>query len=197
VRTAGNPTGRSHVTPHEVGPKGSNVDTTILRAMALLVLPLLLLAACGEEERPAAPGIDEGPAAEAPPEDPSEAVVEAEADEGTVAAELTVGPERISPGEQTTANVVNHGEVPIGYGRPIGVERWDGEAWVHWPPADEAAWTMELLLLGPGETGVDEAFPFTDERPEPGWYRLTKDVHAESTGDPPQLTIRARVLVEG
>lgn len=167
------------------------------RVVALLALPILLLAACGPDEQPGAPGIDDGPAAEEPPADDTDGVVEQGTDEGSAAAELVVEPASIPPDGEASVTVVNHGDVTLGYGRPISVERWDGDQWVRWEPADEVAWTMELLMLEAGQTGVEQTFPFAEEAPDPGWYRLTKQIVPETTGeDPGEIIVTARVLVE-
>jgi hypothetical protein len=173
------PSATLEVTVHRTG--------TLLAAAAVL----LALAACGEPTppRPDAPG-------EAPPEDPAAGVVEQDTDAGRAAAELTAEPDTVAPGEPVDLVLVNHGEVELGYGRPVTVERWDGEAWAETDESREAAWTMELLLLAPGQAGEAQTWPFSDT-PEEGWYRLTKTARAEGAGDDVELGVRALVQVTG
>jgi hypothetical protein len=121
-----------------------------------------------------------------------------EAADGVAAAELTAEPTTVAPGEPVELTVVNHGEVDLGYGRPITVERWDGEAWVETDESREAMWTMELLMLPAGQTGEAQTWPFAEDRtPEEGWYRFTKSVRAEAADGDTELTVRARVRVDG
>lgn len=177
---------------------------------AALAGPLLVLAllagACGDPDGDATSPSDPSPAATSSPGEPSpggepspateEGEVEASTEEGRAVAELVAEQGRISPDETTAVVVVNRGEVTLGYGRPIEVERWDGEAWVSWPPADDVFWTMELLVVEPGQRGEAQPFPFTEQQPEPGRYRLTKEVTPQvEDRDPPQLTVRVVVEV--
>ncbi len=166
----------------------------IRTAHALVFALLVVLAACAEPSPPAIDAPDDGP-----PADASEDVVEEETDAGTVAAELTADPTTVDPGEPVEIVVVNHGEVQLGYGRPITVERWDGAEWVETDGSRESVWTMELLMLPPGRTGVVQTWPFSeDDAPAAGWYRFTKSVHAESGEErSAELVIRARVRVDG
>ena len=130
-----------------------------------------------------------------PPPDASEGVVEA--DDEPIAAELRAEPEEIAPSGRIEVRVVNHGERTLNFGRPVRVERWDGEAWRETEESLNAAWTMELLILAPGETGVAQPWPFLAvQNAEPGWYRFTKEVYAEtSSGNATRMVIRARVEV--
>jgi hypothetical protein len=166
-----------------------------MRRMSVLFLIVAAagLAACGAR----APGIDEG--SPPPPADESEGLVEVDTDEGLAAAELTAQPDEVEPGEAVSVRVENRGELTVSFGRPIVVERWDGQDWTETDESREAAWTMELLLLDPGQPGVEQIWPFLDDHtPEPGWYRFTKRLHAETAeGDPAELVIRARVRVAG
>lgn len=133
----------------------------------------------------------------APPDpDTSEGVVEA--DDGPIAAELTAEPKEIDPSGTVAIRVANRGERPINYGRPIRVERWDGETWRETEESLNAAWTMELLIVQPGEMGVAQPWPFLrDHEAETGWYRFTKELYAEtSSGDATRLVVRARVQVK-
>jgi hypothetical protein len=172
------------------------------RPLLLATLLAILLAgvvACGDAPGPGdATDPSPEPDQDAPQETDEEGVVEIETDAGTAAAELVVEPVTISGGEQAIVRVENHGELPLGYGRPIEVERWEGEGWARWEPADEVMWTMEMLLVEPGGSGEEQPFPFTEQDPEPGLYRLTKIAFAEvEDADAPQLTIRARIEVTG
>lgn len=132
-----------------------------------------------------------------PPADPSEGLVQAE--DGVVTAELVANPAGIAPDGRVKVRVVNRGTRALSYGRPITVEKWNGEAWVETEESRNAMWTMELLHVEPEKIGVEQAWPFLpDQRPESGWYRMTKHVSAESPDpdqDPVMLTIRTRVEV--
>ncbi len=133
----------------------------------------------------------------APPEpDASEGVVKA--DDEPIAAELVAEPKATDPSGPITLRVANRGERPINYGRPIRVERWDGETWRETEESLDAAWTMELLIVQPGETGVAQPWPFLrDHEAGPGWYRFTKELYAETaSGDATRLRVRARARVD-
>jgi hypothetical protein len=120
-----------------------------------------------------------------------------EVDGGRVAAELAVEPDRIDPDGRVVLRVVNHGERALSYGRPITAERWRENRWEETGESRETAWTMELLILDPGKTGVEQTWPFfPDQHPEPGWYRFTKLIQSEDSGDMIRLTVRARVAVK-
>lgn len=165
-----------------------------MRRLFILLAAALALAACGglADAPPIAPA-DEEP----PPVDASEGVVEAETEDGQAAAELVADPEETPPGGEVSLRVENRGETALNYGRPITVERWDGEEWVETDESRESAWTMELLHVSAGEGGVDQPWPFTEgHEPEPGWYRFTKQIHVEhESGESTELLVRARVLV--
>jgi hypothetical protein len=130
-----------------------------------------------------------------PPPDASEGVVDA--DNGPIAAELIAEPEEIDASGRVALRVANRGERTLNYGRPIRVERWDGNTWRETEESLNAAWTMELLIVQPGETGVPQPWPFLpDQEAGPGWYRFTKELYAEtSSGDATRLLIRTRVRV--
>ncbi len=160
----------------------------------LIALLSISLMACNH--RDSGPS-DDNSAESSPPEpDASEGVVEAE--DEPIAAELRAEPGEIDSSDRIEVRVVNHGERTLNYGRPVRVERWDGEAWRETEESLNAAWTMELLILAPGETGVAQPWPFlAQQNAEPGWYRFTKEVYAEtSSGDATRLLVRARVRVK-
>lgn len=134
-----------------------------------------------------------------PPEHESEGIVVAIGNTA-IKAELRVEPADVGPGDRCRLTVVNHGEIPLWFGRPVTVERWDGEDWVETAASREAFWTMDLLWAAPGEEGPQQEWPFGAERGEvkPGWYRFTKQVSAEGeTESPVTLVLRARVLRRG
>lgn len=161
------------------------------RPLLLALVVLLALAACAELRPPAIDAPEEEP-----PADAAEGVVEEETDEGLAAAELTAEPEVVAAGEPVEVVLDNRGEVELSYGRPVTAERWDGEQWVETEASREAVWTMELLILPPGEPGQTQAWPFVeDHTPEPGWYRFTKTAHAATADGEAELTVRARVQV--
>lgn len=162
-----------------------------LLASALFALSLV---GCGSNEA----SIPEPMPTVTPPlADDSEGRVEAE--DGKVAAELIATPILIPPDGRVQVSVVNRGDKALNFGRPITVERWDGAAWVETEESRNAAWTMELFDLEPGTTGEEQTWPFhPDQRPEPGWHRISKHVSAEPPGpgqDSISLTIRTRVEV--
>jgi hypothetical protein len=157
----------------------------MIRLLMVILIPVLL-SGCGTS----APRMSDPP-----PVDESEGVVEA--DGGRVAVELAVEPDQLDPDGRVVLRVVNHGEQPLSYGRPITAERWHEDRWEETAESRETAWTMELLMLDPGKTGVEQAWPFfKDQRPEPGWYRFTKLIQSADSGDMIRLTVRARVLVK-
>ncbi|MCC5835131.1 MAG: hypothetical protein JJU20_10390 [Opitutales bacterium] len=145
----------------------------------------LLAVACGERA-----GELDGPPVHA-----SEGVVEAL--DGRAAGELWVDREQMTVGEQLVVQVRNRGELALGFGRPVMVERWDGEGWVETEASRRSAWTMDYLYAFPGEEGIEQVWPFGGtEVSEPGWYRFTKRVNAEDLdGESTQLELRARVRV--
>lgn len=158
----------------------------------LLHLPILLTIAAilGCQTSP-----ERSSASDSPSPDSFEGVVETGEE---AAAELVATPKAIGPGGSVTLQIENHGQVGLHYGRPITVEHWDGAEWIETEGSRNVGWTMELLYIPAGETGVEQIWPFfPGEYPEPGWYRFTKLLHAEATsGDSPRLILRARVEVE-
>jgi hypothetical protein len=130
-----------------------------------------------------------------PPTDASEQTVRSS--DGRAAAQLVGSSGRIGPGERVTVHVANRGQVALNHGRPMVVERWNGSAWEETAESRNTAWTMELLQIEPGRSGVEQTWPFhADHRPVPGWYRLTKDLYtADGARDPERLFVRARVEV--
>lgn len=117
--------------------------------------------------------------------------------DGRAAAELIVSAAQIRPGESVKVQIANRGKTTLSHGRPVVVERWTGSAWEETPESRNSAWTMELLYVEPGRSGVEQTWPFQPEhRPSPGWYRLSKDLYAANGGGTPErLVARARVEV--
>lgn len=146
---------------------------------------LLAGSACAQSSKSATP----------PPEDPSEATVRS-ADERAAAA-LTVSAAQIRPGETVNVQVANRGEVAVNHGRPLVVEHWTGTAWEETTDSRNTAWTMELLHVEPGRSGLEQPWPFqSGQKPPPGWYRFTKDLHPSESGSAPKpLVVRTRVEV--
>lgn len=137
------------------------------------------------------------PGGRIPLSDPSEGVVKA--DDGAVAAELIATPVEITEEGRVQVRVVNRGTRAVSFGRPVTVEKWNGEAWLETEESCNSMWTMDLLYVESGDTGVEQPWPFLpDQRPDAGWYRMTKQVSAEAPGpdqDHVSLTIRTRVEV--
>ena len=133
----------------------------------------------------------------APPGDDALGIVAVETPRGRAAAELVAQPAEMGPGGRTVVRVANRGNLRLGYGRPLKVEWWNGQAWVETDESREAAWTMELILLEPNEIGVEQRWPFREgQRPQAGLYRFTKQVHVEDTANTPErITVMARVRV--
>lgn len=158
--------------------------------LAVLAAPLLVLA-CGGLSSPVAPGDDTGGA---PPQHQSEGVVTVDTAGGAAAARLVADPAVIAPTGSVVLRVENRGDLRLLYGRPIVVERWDGSEWIETEESRNAAWTMELIILQPHQSGVQQRWPFREGSvPRPGWYRFTKRVQTDS-GDP-NFVVRARVRV--
>lgn len=136
-------------------------------------------------------------AAPAPPTEASEETVRSA--DGRAAAALIVSAARIRPGESVKVQIANRGQVALNYGRPVIVERWTGSAWEETPESRNTAWTMELLQVEPGRSGVEQTWPFQPEhRPPAGWYRFSKDLYAGNGGsNPERLIVRTRVEVVG
>lgn len=157
--------------------------------VALAATALFLGSACAQ---PAAPRAS---ASAAPAADASEQTVRSS--DGRAAAELVVSIARIRPGDQVKVQIANRGQVALNHGRPVVVERWNGSAWEETAESRNTAWTMELLQVEPGRSGVEQAWPFQPEhRPAPGWYRLTKDLYsADGSRDPEGFVVRARIEV--
>lgn len=150
---------------------------------------MLSMLGCAGTER-------DGVESEEPPgEDPAAEVFEAM--DGRAVAQWRVEPKRFDGDGQVVLQVVNRGELPLNYGRPILVEGWDGSAWSETEGSRQSMWTMDLLQVGPGEAGIEQTWPFRREAdPEPGWYRFTKQVYAESDGgETEQMLLRGRVEV--
>lgn len=110
---------------------------------------------------------------------------------------LVASPPEIEAGEQLNLQVENHASQVVQYGRPITVERWTGLRWVETDASRDTMWTMELLSLQPGESGVEQHWPFfEDDRPEPGRYRLRKRVHVPGEeGDAGKMELEVEVRV--
>jgi hypothetical protein len=151
----------------------------------------VLLAVCGHVG-PTAPGDDSG----APPSQ-SEGPTIIETSRGRAAAELVAEPSEIAPGSRVILRVENRGEVGLAYGRPILVEQWDGGEWVETDESRQTAWTLELILVRPQQSGVEQRWPFVASyTPRPGWYRFTKQIQTEDTNrEPERFVVRARVRV--
>lgn len=145
--------------------------------------------ACAQTARP------HDPAATPPPNDASEQVVRSA--DGRAAAQLVVSSGHMKPGDKVTVHIANRGQVSLNHGRPVVVERWNGSAWEETEESRTTAWTMELLQIEAGRSGVEQPWPFQSERrPVPGWYRFTKDLYtADGSRDPERLIVRARVEV--
>jgi hypothetical protein len=160
------------------------------RLALLIAACALTLPACGRQMSPT-------PGASGPPVHESEGLVTLESPAGPASAELVAEPAEFAPDATVVLRLHNRGETALSYGRPIQVERWDGEAWVETEESRQAAWTMELLIVQGGQPGVEQTWPFQPTtRPEPGWYRFTKRVQAEPPGDEArQVAVRARVRV--
>jgi hypothetical protein len=160
------------------------------------VRPVLLLAACVGLLPSCGRVVSPTPGASAPPVHESEGVVTLESPE-EASVELVAAPAEIAPAGRVVLRLHNRGETALSYGRPVQVERWDGEAWVETEESRQAAWTMELLIVQGGQPGVEQEWPFQPTtRAEPGWYRFTKQVQAEPPGDEPRQTaVRARIRV--
>jgi len=159
--------------------------------LTAILLPVLLIGCGGVDVT--GPSDPQG----APPLDASEGVVAVQTSRGRAAAELLAGPAEIAPGGQVIVRVANRGDLQLAYGRPIRVERWDGSAWIETEDSRQAAWTMELILLGPQQVGVEQRWPFSSgQTPRSGWYRFTKHVHVEgTTNEAERFTVMARVRV--
>lgn len=128
-----------------------------------------------------------------PPVDETEGIVQ----EGAAAVELLAEPSEITPDQQVVVRVANRGETGLGYGRPVTVERWEEGEWTETGESRNAAWTMEMLHVEAGELGVEQTWPFQpDRQAEPGWYRFTKHVNAETSGgEMVRMAVRARAKV--
>jgi hypothetical protein len=170
-----------------------NMPSNVILPLAFATCALLFITGCGTLghrgfERNA-------PTEDAPPPGAGEGVVEAL--DGRVAVELRAAPNEIRADQQVTLRVVNQGDVGLSYGRPVTVERWEGSAWVETQESRDAAWTMELLFVLPGREGVEQRWPFSvRHRPNPGWYRFSKQVRAEGVNDDQgPIVLHARVRV--
>ena len=166
--------------------------------MATVASMLLVCAGCAASDSPTAPGTDAGGA---PPLHESEGVVALDTSRGRAAAQLVARPTEMAPSGRVVLQVHNRGDVRLVYGRPIWVERWDGQQWVETDESRNAAWTMDALSVEPGRGGVEQRWPFLEGSvPQPGWYRLTKSVSLNldiGSTDREQFIIRARVRVSG
>ena len=174
------------------GPR-SRIPRPLIAAVAPM---LFIFAGCAATASPTAPGTDAGGA---PPLHESESVVALDTSRGRAAAELVARPAEIAPSGRVVLQVQNRGEVRLVYGRPISVERWDGQRWVETDESRNAAWTMEALLVEPRGGGVEQRWPFLEGHvPQPGWYRFTKSVGPDIVAtDREQFVVRARVRVSG
>ncbi len=164
---------------------------TRLRPLVLALATALALlggGACAQSVTPRS-------AVSAPPTDAAEKTVSSA--DGRAAAALLVSSDQIRPGESVKVQVANHGLVAINYGRPVTVERWTGSAWQETRESRDTAWTMELLQVEPGRSGVEQPWPFqSGQRPTPGWYRFSKELYPANGGQGSEpFVIRARVEV--
>jgi hypothetical protein len=160
------------------------------RAALLAILAPALMAGCGGARLTA-------PSDAGPPLDESEGLMVVETSSGRAAAELVAQPAEIAPGDPVVLRVANRGNLRLGYGRPITVERWDGREWIETEDSRDTAWTLELLLLTPNQTGAQQMWPFRDgDDSRSGWYRFTKHLQTEDqTGEAERFAVRARVRV--
>jgi hypothetical protein len=133
----------------------------------------------------------------APPPHESESVVALDTSRGRAAAELVARPTGIAPSGSVVLQLQNRGDIRLVYGRPIWVERWDGQGWVETDESRNAAWTMEALFVAPRGGGVEQRWPFFGGHvPQPGWYRFSKSVGLDiASADREQFVVRARVRV--
>lgn len=109
---------------------------------------------------------------------------------------LLAEPQTIDRQGSVTLRVDNQSDVMAEYGRPITVERWNGDAWQETEASRQSMWTMDLLMVQAGETGVEQTWPFGARRtPQPGWYRLSKQVQTRPESNAGAVRISARVRV--
>jgi hypothetical protein len=90
-------------------------------------------------------------------------------------ARLSLDAHSYSRGQTVFGRIENHGTVPVLYGAPYRIERYDG---VFWTPAPESPKDFILPLYGasPGESG-SECSPFAiPPSMAPGRYRMVKEV---------------------
>jgi hypothetical protein len=162
-----------------------------LRLVPLALASALALLAGGACAQSVAPRS----AVPAPPAEAGEKTVRSA--DGRATATLLVSSDQIQPGERVQVQVANRGLVAINYGRPVTVERWTGSAWEETAESRDTAWTMELLQVEPGRSGVEQPWPFQPgRRMTPGWYRFSKVLFFDSGGQASgQLVVRARVEV--
>jgi hypothetical protein len=167
------------------------------RMLRAIVAPMMFIfAGCAAASSPTAPGPEAGGA---PPPHESESVVALDTSRGRAAAELVARPTEIAPSGRVVLQLQNRGDVRLVYGRPISVERWDGQDWIETEESRNAAWTMDALFLEPRGGGVGQRWPFLEGHvPQPGWYRFTKSVGLDIVStDREQFVVRARVRVSG
>lgn len=95
-------------------------------------------------------------------------------DEGRIDVELNVS---VLPGtgdeQPRQVWLVNHGDIPIGYGLSFALERHEGDGWTQLPtyPTDNIA-----LTLTPGESSRLQDVTTGEAQLEPGCYRVSKSI---------------------
>lgn len=87
-------------------------------------------------------------------------------------------------GETMNLTIKNNSTAQISLGRPYKIEQLKSGKWSEYPL--ELAFTLELILLEPGET-FEQTVPL--EKLEPGEYRLSKSIGLGS-GDAPWEAVR-------
>ena len=97
-------------------------------------------------------------------------------------AELKLDEEQYQPGNTITIIVINTGETTVQLGHPFEVEFYDDEEWTE---VDlDLVWLDVIEMIEPGFDFQQEFVPAEDfqEDPEPGYYRVVKEVECAETG---------------
>jgi hypothetical protein len=134
----------------------------------LVLLGLLLLAACGDSAESAGGG------SACPEPAADQGVVRRDTRHGQAALELVLEPKTIAVGERVTIRLFNRGETELLTGYAFEVERWEETRWVRVPWPKNTGFRLLGIGLRPGASTDPQHWPIEGIRVSPGCYRAVK-----------------------
>jgi hypothetical protein len=92
---------------------------------------------------------------------------------------LVVSKNRVTPGSNVYARLVNNGTQLVGYGREFRIERYTAtKGWFLDPNSPKGPWTRELRRLSGESAGLCYRFEVPSDQ-SPGRYRFSTKIHFE------------------